>query len=332
MPFAINTAYTLPDVLRTRAPNGQHMSAVDVLSGKYPFLEEMYFTEANDTTSHEFLRTTSEPSGSLVRLNEGAPFSAANVVPVREQMARLEANAQIDERILVKAPDPVRYRREREAMHFRGMIKQYHSLLFKGKVADDARGIDGLETRFGTLVTDSVVSNMATPSGTTLSSIWLIKHGPEGFFGFYPKGSTAGIKEEDWGRETAYDRDGNPFKVLRTHWSWEFGLGVADLRAVKRLCNITISGDNSFFEDSTKVQKGEYALIDLVESMPEGSTDGAAFYCGPKMMAQFRKRLNDKSNVNVTMDTVWGRPMLHFMGVPIIRVDTLTATESAVTA
>ncbi len=326
MAFAINTAYTLPDVLRTRAPNGQHMSAVDVLSGKYPFLEEMYFTEANDTTSHEFLRTTSEPSGSLVRLNEGAPFSAAAVVPVREQMARLEANAQIDERILVKAPDPVRYRREREAMHFRGMVKQYHNLIFKGSILTDARGIDGLERRFGTLATGSVVSN----GGSGGSSVWLIKHGPEGFFGFYPKGSDAGIKEEDWGRETAYDISGNPFKVLRTHWSWEFGLGVADLRSVKRLCNIAASSSNSFFEDGTKVQKGEYALIDLIEAMPEGSTDGAAFYCGPTMMAQFRKRLNDKSNLYVTMDTVWGRPMLHFMGVPIIRVDTLTADEATV--
>jgi len=48
------------------------------------------------------------------------------------------------------------------------------------------------------------------------------------------------------------------------------------------------------------------------------------------MMAQFRKRLNDKGNLYVTMDTVWGRPMLHFMGVPIIRVDTLTADETTI--
>ena len=329
MAFAINAAYTLPDVLRTRAPNGQHMSAVDVLSGKYPFLEEMYFTESNDVTSHEFLRTTSEPSGSLVRLNEGAPFSAANVVPVREQMARLEANAQIDERILVKAPDPVRYRREREAMHFRGMIKQYHSIIFNGDSGADTKTIDGLKKRYGALATDSVVTNGAT-TGSTHSSVWLIKHGPEGFFGFYPKGSTAGIKEEDWGRETAYDANGYPYKVLRTHWSWEFGIGVADPRCVKRLCNIAASGNNSFFEDGTTVQKGERNLIDLIETLPGGDIDNAAFYCGPKMMAQFRKRLNDKSNLFFSMDTVWGRPMLHFMGIPIIRVDTLTATESQI--
>jgi len=329
MSFAINTAYTLPDVLRTRAPNGQHMSAVDVLSGKYPFLEEMYFTEANDVTSHEFLRTSSEPSGSLVRLNEGAPFSAANVVPVREQMARLEANAQIDERILVKAPDPVRYRREREAMHFRGMIKQYHDIIFNGSAKLDEKSIDGLTVRFGALAADSVVSN-GNAVATSSQSVWLIKHGPEGFFGFYPKGSTAGIREEDWGRETAYDISGNPFKVLRTHWSWEFGLGVADLRSVKRLCNIAASGNNSFYADGTEVQKGERNLIDLIESLPEGSIDGCAFYCGPKMMAQFRKRLNDKAHVFFTMDTVWGRPMLHFMGIPIIRVDTLGAVAPVI--
>jgi hypothetical protein len=329
MAFSINSAYTLPEVLRSRAPNGQHMAAVDVLSGSYPFIEEMYFTEANDTTSHEFLRTSSEPTGTLVRLNEGAPFSSATTVPVKEQMARLEANAQIDERILVKAPDPVRYRREREAMHFRGLIKKYHDVIFNGDSGEDTKTINGLYTRYNEVETDVVASN-GSATGATNSSIWLIKHGPEGFFGFYPKGSSAGIKEEDWGRETAYDDNDYPYKVLRTHWSWEFGIGVADPRSVKRLCNIAASGNHSFFEDGTTVQKGERNLIDLIEALPEGNIDNAVLYCGPKMMAQFRKRLNDKSNLFFTVETVWGRQMLHFMGIPIVRVDTLAATESVV--
>ena len=337
MSFTINEAYTLPDVLRTRAPNGKHMSAVDVLSGSYPLIEEMYQVEGNDVTSHEFLRTLSEPSGSLVRLNEGAPFSAANVIPVREQFARLEANAQVDERVLEKAPDPIRYRREREGMHFRGLIKQYHGIIFKGDMGADDKSINGLETRYNKLtasagsVTGNVQSNGAT-TGTTNSSIWLLKHGPNEVFGIYPYGSSAGIMEEDWGRETAYDASGNPFKVYRTHWAWEFGLGIADERCVQRLCNISASGNNSFFEDGTTVQRGERALIDMIKRLPEGNIDNCAFYCGPQMMGQFRKRLNDKSNLFFTVETVWGRQMLHFYGIPIIRVDTLTATESALTA
>lgn len=337
MSFTINEAYTLPDVLRTRAPNGKHMSAVDVLSGSYPLVEEMYHVEGNDVTSHEFLRTLSEPSGSLVRLNEGAAFSAANVIPVREQLARLEANAQVDERVLEKAPDPIRYRREREAMHFRGLIKQYHNIVFKGNSGSDEKSIDGLETRYNAVdatagsVTGNVQSNGAT-TGTANSSIWLVKHGPNEFFGIYPYGSAAGIKEEDWGRETAYDANGYPFKVYRTHWSWEFGIGVADERCVQRLCNIAPSGNHSFFEDGTTVQKGERALIDMIERLPGGNIDNCALYCGPQIMAQVRKRLNDKSNLYFTVEDVWGRKMLAFMGIPLIRVDTLTATESVVTA
>lgn len=335
MAFVINEAYTLPDVLRTRAPNGKHMSAVDVLSGNYPLVEEMVNIEANDVTSHQFLRTSSEPSGSLVRLNEGAPFTAANVVPVREQLCRLEANAQVDERILEKAPDPIRYRREREAMHFRGLIKQYHSIVFTGNMGTDDKSINGLATRYGVVnavdggVTGNVQSMGAT-TGTTNSSIWLLKHGPNEFFGIYPYGSAGGIKEEDWGKETAYDASSNPYKVYRTHWSWEFGIGVADERCVQRLCNIAASGNHSFFEDGTTVQKGERKLIDMIERLPGGNTDNCALYCGPQMLAQFRKRLNDKSNLFFTVEDVWGRKMLSFMGIPIIRVDTLSATESVV--
>ena len=85
MAFDIATEYTLPEVLRSKAPDGSHMVAIDVLSQPLPLMEEGYWVQANDETSHQFLRMTSEPVGSMVGYNEGAAFEAATTVPVTEQ-------------------------------------------------------------------------------------------------------------------------------------------------------------------------------------------------------------------------------------------------------
>ena len=100
---------------------------------------------------------------------------------------------------------------------------------------------------------------------------------------------------------------------------------------MKRLCNITVSNASTDFGgvSSASVQ-GEEALIDLLESLPGGDLSNTAIYCGPQIMAAFRKRLNSKSNLFFSTDSVWGRQQLTFQGVPIVRVDTLTATENAI--
>ena len=333
MAFVINTAYTLPEIMRTKAPDGSHMAAVDVLSGKYPFIEEAYWERANGDTTHEFVQMVSEPTGSLVRYNEGTALSVATTKNVTEFMARLEDRMQIDVRILEKAPDPVKYRMEREAAHARGLIKTFHNIMFSknsmGSRGADLKDIDGLGQRYKSLATDTVVGNGATGSGT-LGSIWIIKHGPDAFFNIYPKSMQKILKQTDLGIQPAYDASGNRFEVVMTKFEWEFGLGIADPRSVKRLCNIAASGNNSFWEDGTNAAKGENNLIDLIETLPNGDLSNTAIYCGPKMMAQFRKRLNSKSNLYFTTEDVWGRPQLTFMGLPIIRVDNLGFDESTI--
>lgn len=332
MPFAINTAYTLPEILRSRAPDGSHMSMVDVLSANNPLLEEGYWEQANGDTTHETLRVVDEPTGTFVRYNEGTPNSAVSTVPVLEYLARLEDRLQIDIRALEKAPNPISYRREREAAHFRGLVKTFHKTIFAkdgyGVRAADLKQIDGLATRYNAVAAGSVVSNGG--SGDELSSIWIIKHGVDGFQFLYPKSMDRTLKVDDLKIQPAYDASGNRYEVVMTRFAWEFGMNIADPRCVKRLANITAFGNNSFYQDGTNVLKGEEALIDLIEALPKGDTSNTVIYCGPTVMTQFRKRMNAKTNMYFTQETVWGRPMLTFQGIPIKRVDVLTQDESAV--
>ena len=334
MAYDILAEATLADVLRNKAPDGSYMSAIDVLSEKIPLIEEGYWVQGNDDSSHEFMRTTSEPVGSVIALGQGAGWEKSSEVPVKEQIMRLGSNLKLETKTLEKSPAPVRYRRDREKATVRGLTKTFAKVAFTkggyGDMAADPLQVNGLGARYGKLAAKSVVSMGG--SGSNLASIWVLKWGPDGLFFIHPKTAEKTLVEKNMtvgGPQMIADASGNPLWYEITNWEWQFGIGVGDSRNVKRLCNIAPSGNYSFFEDTDKAL-GEKKLIDLLESFPLGSNEGLVIYTGADMIAQMKKRLNDKSNLYFTTESVWGRPMLNFYGVPIIRMDTLTADESTI--
>lgn len=330
MATEINKVYTLPEILKQRAPDGSLMQLVDVLSGRYPLLEEAFWEQANGDIIHEFAQVAYEPTGTPVRYNEGTALSASVAKTTREPLMTLEDRLQIDVRELEIAPDPVMFRIQREQVHFRGMIKTFHNIVFAksgyGNTGTDPRQIDGLSKRYNAIASGSVVSLPSSPSGSTNSSIWIVKWGLDGVSMLYPRNTGNSLRIEDLRIQPAYDSNMRRYEAVMTKFAWTFGLKVADPRAVKRLCNIPLSGTGSF----TDGPAGEEALIDLIENLPNGDTTGAVIYAGPVVMAQIRKRLNSKSNMYFSEETVWGRKMLTFQNIPIVRVDALTADESVV--
>jgi len=199
-----------------------------------------------------------------------------------------------------------------------------------GDRGKDLKSIDGLGKRYGAVAAGSVKSNGGAVA-SSMASIWIVKHGPNGLMFTYPKTMSRTLTVQDMREQPAYDASGNRYEVVMTKMAWEFGLAIADPRAVKRLCNITVSGAATDFggADGTVVT-AENSLIDLIEDLPMGDTSGVAIYVGPKVMASFRKRLNSKGNLFFTTEDVWGRKQLTFQGIPIIRVDTLAADESTI--
>jgi len=338
MAFTIATAHTLPEALRHKAPDGSYMWAYDALAkNKYPMIEEMYWEQANDDLAHEFLRNVSKPTGTLVRMEEGAPFEISIDRAVREQICRIEGNMRMDVRALEKAASPSQFYREKQERYLQGLTKTVHETIFakngRGNMGLNPKDINGLGTRYNNAAEMTNVDTMAAYSGaaiTNASSAWLIKHGPEGMFGIFPKTASRAIQVNELGEQVVYDASNNPFRAVMTNFAWEFGMGIMDDACVQRLAGIKASGDGSFFEitsGNATTALGERKLIDMIERLPGGNTDQCAIYVGPQLMGQFRKRLNEKGNMFFTMETVWGRPMLHFMEIPIIRVDTLAALE-----
>ena len=334
--FDISTVPTLADVINHNSPAGGVKDIQDVLEyRKRPLVEEGYWVRASDNTSHEMLINSTRPDATAVRYNMGAPFVNPTQTPKKEQLMRLETNFKIDVRILEKSNDPVKYFRQKKKQAFEGMIDTFAKIaLSQGGLGDSSTNelhIDGLIKRRSALG-ENCKGLGATGSGT-LGSILVVKWGEEGVFFLHPKDGARTITEKDvtaGGKEiTVYDASGNPYQVLMTNWAWEFGIGVADETCLQRVCNIAATGANSFFDDSTSPFKGEDALSDALSRLPGGNTDNTAIYVGPTMYSQMMKRVR-RGTSPITLSDMWGRQMLSFYGVPVLRDDFYAFTESTI--
>lgn len=341
MAYDILTEATLPEVLLHKAPDGSYMAAIDVLKQKIPLIQEGYWEPANDDTSHEFMRTVSEPQGAAIRIGEGAPWEKGSDVPVKEPLMMMGSNLKILTTVLEKAPDPIQYRRNEEQRTVRGMTKTFAKYVFGkggyGNSATDPRSIMGLSNRPEYKALDTAdsrgVKNVFSAGGSgsgTLASIWLAKHGPDGLSFLYPKTASMLLREKDMGISMVPDAKGNPLWYAITNWMWQFGIKTGDTGNVKRLCNWAASGVGSFFNNSSNPAAGEELLIDAINAFPGGDTEGVVIYAGQQMYSQFQKRLNSKGNLYFNVRDVWGTPRLAFDEIPIIRLDTIAADESTI--
>jgi hypothetical protein len=339
----LDATYTLPEILKQKAPNGSYMPAIDVLSGRWPMLEEGQWVQANDDTSHEFIRTVNEPSGTLVRYNEGTDAEAVSTQTIREQIARMESVLKIDVRILEKSPDPVAYIRDQEAAFMRGMIKHWHKIIFSavnvathasqtffGDMVADVKSINGLAKRYNTTTTAaSAVDNVRVFSGgdddATSASIWLIKHGPTGLQFLYPRTVSRTLNIRNMKEQLVLDSASKAYVAIWERFEWEFGLMVGDERNVQRLRGIDSTVADVWSGNASNVS--ENALIDMIERLPGGDPSGCVFYGGASIMAGMRKMLNSKTNVYFDEQTVWGRKMITFQGIPVVRCDALKSNE-----
>ena len=331
MAVSLNDYVTLSSVLKRLGPNGAPTHLVDTFSGQYPMVEEGTWVPANGILTHEFAQTvTNVDTATFVGVNQGVAVKNEETKPVVEYLGRLEDRLEIDTRILEIAPNAVQYRLEQEQLKAKKMIRTFNKVVFSkggyGNRSVNPLDIDGLGVRYNKL-SANVVSNGGT--GSSLGSIWIVKWGPDGVNFLYPQREGSLLEIKDLQIQPTTDSSGRKYDVVVSRFKWTFGLAVYDDRVVKRLCNITANGNNSFWQDGTNAAKGEEALIDLITSIPDWSMSHIVLYTSQPIMAQIWKRIKSKGNVNFQPQNVWGRIMPTFFGFPIVQVDSLAMDETA---
>jgi hypothetical protein len=305
--------------LASRTNNGNVIEIAEILNKSNPIFTDMLFREANSSIGDKISRRLSLPAGTWRRVNQGVAVEASQTQDVIEGIGLLEARSEIDKEIVDLSGDPVNYRRTEDMAFVEGLGQTAATALFYGNVNSDPEQFNGLATRLAALETNRVFS--AGGSGSDLTSVYVVKWGPQYCYGIYPKGSNVGLDMEDLGVGDALDGNGLKYRAYMSRFVWHLGLTVKDNRAIKRIANIETAGSSNIFDE-------DY-LIAALNHLP-GGPDNAVIYCNATIATQMDIIAKDKSNVNYTRDDVFGVPTTLFRGVPVRKCDSILNTESAI--
>lgn len=305
--------------LANRTNNGNIITIAETLAQTNEIFSDIVFREANSNLGEKINRRVSVPTGTWRRINKGVAKESSQTVSLIEGIGMLEARSEIDKKLVEMSGDPAGYRQTEDLAFVEGLGQTMASALFYGNVATDPERFNGLATRLSAITSGSVYNSNGT--GNDVTSIFVVKWGPNAVYGIFPKGSNVGLDMEDLGEDDATDEDGNKFRAYVTLFSWDVGLAVRDQRCIKRIANIESSGSSNTFDDDLLVR----ALNDL-----PGGPGNIAIYVNKTVKTQMDILAKDKTNVNYTASEQFGRPVTNFQGVPIRLCDAILNTESAI--
>lgn len=321
---------TLLDWAKRLDPNGSVSSVAELMTETNAILEDAIFVEGNLPTGHRSTIRTGIPSATWRRLNYGVPTTKSTTVQVDDTIGMLEDYAEVDKDLAMLNGNTAEFRLTEDHPHIEGISQQLAQTLFYGDTGTNPERFLGLSPRYSALASPtkpaaasymSQVINAGASSGDC-SSMWLVVWGPNTVHMIFPKGSKAGILQEDLGEVTLEDASGGKYQGFRSHYQVKAGLVVRDWRYIVRIANIDPDAATTF--DHTD-------LIQAVNTVPNMGMGKAVFYCTRQVKTRLDIAAQAKANAALSIKDVFGKPVTHFWNTPIKQCDQILETEVALT-
>ena len=320
---------TLADLATRLDPNGSVAQIIELLNQTNPVLEDMAWLEGNLPTGHKTTIRSGLPNGTWRKLNYGVQPEKSTTVQITDTCGMLESYAEVDKTLVNLNGNSAAFRLSEDRAFIEGMNQTMAETLFYGDSSADPEKFTGLAARYsqksGVENGDNVV--LGGGSGSDNTSVYLVVWGPNTVHGIYPKGSQAGLQSEDHGQQTLLDAAGGRYEGYRTHYKWDCGLTLRDWRYVVRIANIDVS-------DLTKNASAGADLVDLLvqaaEIPPNLAMGRPVFYANRTITSFLRRQIANKVSANLTLDSVAGKKVLNFDGIPFKRTDVLLNTEATI--
>jgi hypothetical protein len=322
---------TLLDLSKRLDPGGKVDTIVEMLNQTNEILEDMVFIEGNLSTGHRTTARTGLPQPTWRKLYGGVQPAKSTTAQITDSCGMLEAYAEVDKALADLNGNTAAFRLSEERAHIEGINQEFAQTLFYGNEGTEPEAFTGFAPRFNSLSAqnaDNIV--VGGSSDTDNNSIWLVVWGPNTVHGIYPKGSTAGLSMDDKGQVTIENVDGagGRMEAYRSHYRWDAGLSVRDWRYVVRIPNIELSALNKSSGTGPDLID---LMTDALERIPSLGMGRPAFYMSRKLRSYLRRQIMNKTaNSTLTMDTVAGKRVLAFDGVPVRRCDALSGNEGLV--
>lgn len=329
----IGTKLTLADHAKRLDPDGSVSKIVEMLNETNEILDDMVWLEGNLPTGHRTTIRTGLPSVTWRKLNYGVQQSKSTTVQVDDTCGMLEAWSQVDKDLADLNGNTAEFRLSEDRAFLEAMNQEFANILIYGDTDADPEKFLGLAPRYyDVLPTTSYANNNvlnAGGSGSDVSSIWLVVWGPGTVHGIFPKGSKAGIFQEDLGIQTVTDSatPAGYYRAYQTHYQWKCGLCVRDWRYIVRIANVETAIAASGF--TTNGLAATNPLIQALNWIPNLRMGKPVFYCNKNIKTQFDILASNKSNAFYMKDNPFGEPVTYFMGVPVKKVDAILSTETA---
>lgn len=329
----VGTTYlTLADMYKRQNAKGEIPVIIELLAETNPILEDMITLEANEGSTHLTTMRTGLPNATFRKLYQGVQPSKSTTQQVRDTTGMAEAWSEIDAKLVELAGSNDGQLRLTEATAFLEALNQAMAQrIFYGNTVTDPEEFLGLAPRFSSLTAENGKQIVdAGGEGADNTSIWFVVWGDRTVHGLYPKGSKAGIRREDKGKQTRTDDSGGLYDVYREKFGWDLGLSVRDWRYVVRIANIDVedlrTGDVKLYDfmrrayyqlQQRRVSGGRaaiYANRDVLETLDALATNAGT---------------ND-SFIRLKPMEVEGKEVLTYRGIPIRETDALLNTEARV--
>lgn len=342
---------TLIDVAKSFGPDGKVAVVAELLNQSNEIISYMNFIEGNLPTGHKGVVRTGLPTVQLRSFYKGVKASKSGRATVEDVCAMAEGRNEIDKDLADLNGNTAAFRLSEGLAFVESMNQTFSKQMIYGDTTVNPDGVLGLTPRYNSLSAQSGGNILdAGGTGSDNTSVWLVVFGENTVTGVYPKGSQAGLLQQDLGEIDAFDENNDRFRAYAELWKWKFGLHVKDWRYAVRIANVDVSDltgqtGTQAITASTWLNKLMIKALARIPSMGMGTPVFLASRTVKEMLSigaldksqnalSFTDALNQYGTVGAGSVAGQGTGInggqLRFMGVPVITVDQILATEARV--
>lgn len=337
-PYTGGELPNLVNVTKRMDPDGSIAKIAELLEQANPIMQDIPLVEGNLPTGHRTTVRSDTPTPTWRKLNYGVRPTKSTTAQVDDTIGMLESFTEVDKDLAMLNGNTAEFRLSEDIPHIEGMSQTMASTLFYGDTNTDPEKFLGLAPRYDTLAlsdkptaqqpSSTYLPNVIDFGGSTgdMTSLWYIVWGESTVHGIYPKGSQAGLLQEDLGEITLTDNDGGRFRGYQSHYQWKMGLSVRDWRAIVRIANI----DLAQLDDATHQKQLYQSMIKAMHGVPSQHKGRGVFYCGAAVGAMLDMAAVEKTNAALGYTEIFGEEIMSFRGRPIRVCDSILETESQI--
>lgn len=349
---------TLIDIAKSFDPQGKVAVVAELLNQSNEIIQYMNFIEGNLPTGHKGVVRAGLPTVTLRRFYKGVAPSKSGRDTIEDVCAMLEGRNEIDKDLADLNGNAAAFRLSEGLAFIESMNQEFAQQAMYGNTSSNKDGILGLTPRYNAISGATNGQNIlnAGGSGGSNTSVWLVVWGENTVTGIYPKGSKAGLTQEDLGVIDAFDSSNNRFRAYAELYQWKFGLHVKDWRYAVRIANISVA---DLIAQSGTQAPGTPGVVTstwlpnlMVRAMsriPSMGMGTATFLANRTVKEMLSVGAMNKTIYGLTIEQAGNQfgtlapgsvagtgtgirgGQVKFFGIPVLTVDQILSTEAAIT-